>query len=289
MRAVARDQRLEQELPPPPGLHRRAGAIFHDLASYVGQPLEAITREYWRYRASDDVIAQERVAQAKDETAVVAYYQTTPHYLYELSYWEASHDKAIWLQVLASACRKYGLTRVLDYGGGVGGTCLYLASRGIQCAYVDVQGKTFEYAKWRFQRSGFNIPMFNVLDGWPSTQYDAVITWDVLEHLFDLEGALRGIAGLIRKGGWFLSKSTFAPVQGHHLHIHLAKHACYQDIVRFNHLLEGVGFRFIGQLKPNRFSRALRVLGYRSAVAGVRISPRLKHGGNFLVHECVAD
>ena len=82
-----------------------------------------------------------------------------------------------------------------------------------------------------------------------------------------------------------MSKSTFATADGQHLHIHLAQHAPYQDVRRFNKLLEGSGLTYLGQLKPNRLSRLLRSCGWRHAVAGIRIAPRLKHGGNFLVHQ----
>ncbi len=119
---------------------------------------------------------------------------------------------------------------------------------------------------------------------WPQGTYDAVVVWDVLEHIYDLEGAVRSIAGMLRPGGWFISKSTFATSDGQHCHIHLAKHVRYADVPEFNRLLESVGFRFRGQLKPNLLSRLMRTVGWPYAVSGIRIVPRLKHGGNFLVH-----
>lgn len=279
------DPRLEVELHLG-GLHSGAArGVFDDLVTYLGQPIEEVASQYWRYRETGDVEAQERVAQAAHEQAVMAYYQRTPHYLYELSYWEASYDKQAWLGVLAQACRKRGVRRMLDYGGGVGGVCVSLRRAGVECDYLDVAGKTFDYAAWRFQRHGVTPRMFNILDGWPAERYDAVVTWDVLEHVFDLEGTIAQIGKLLRPGGWLLNKSTFADADGHHEHIHLAKHACYQEIRTFNDLVVRQGFRYLGQLKPNRLSRLLRACGWRHAVAGTRIAPRLKHGGNFMVHE----
>lgn len=262
--------------------------MFGDLTTYLGQPIEAIAQQYWRYRETGDVQAQERVARADTETPIMAYYQSTPHYLYELSYWEASREKQAWFQVLARACRRYGLRRVLDYGGGVGGACLFLRRHGFACDYLDVAGKTFEYAGWRFARHGATAVQFNILEGWPPAPYDAVMAWDVLEHVFDLEDTVRRIAGLLRPGGWFLSKSTFADASAGHLHIHLAKHMRYGDVRTLNAMFGRQGLAFVGQLKPNRLSRLLRAVGWRHAVAGIRIKPRLKHGGNFLVHERTA-
>jgi SAM-dependent methyltransferase len=280
-----RDRRLEDELTLDALDPRAAAETFGDLTSYLREPIEQIAAAYWQYRQTADVAAQERVARATEAGDVLAYYRATPHYLYELSYWEASRDKQAWYRVIRQAARTYGLRRLLDYGGGVGGSVIQLRRHGIDCDYLDVGGKTFEYAAWRFARRSWDVPMWDILAGRPRGEYDAVMAWDVLEHIFDLEEALGQMAGLIRPGGWLLSKSTFAVTDGHHLHIHLARHARYADVREFNRLVSGSDFRFIGQLKPDRLSRLLRAIGLRHAVAGVRIAHRLKHGGNFLVHE----
>ena len=282
-----RDPQLEQQLLLN-GLAPAAGAIFDDLTAYLRQPIEAVAHGYWEYHLGEDLLAQKRVAEATQERDVLAYYERTPHYLYELSYWEASRDKQAWFAVLARACRRYGLRRVMDFGGGVGGLALYLQSRGIACEHLDVAGQTFDYAAWRFQRRGLTVPMHNVLNGHPTGPFDAVMAWDVLEHLFDLDEALERIRTALRPGGWFISKSTFAPESGgHHEDIHLAKHACYSDVRTLNALLSRHGFRFTGQLKPSRASRLLRRIGWPSAVVGIAVVPRLKLGGNFLIHERV--
>ena len=284
-----RDRRLEEELHLG-GLDASAAKdVFGDLTTYLRQPIEETAKEYWRYHEGEDVIAQRRVGEAKEEAAVLAYYAATPHYLYELSYWEASLDKQAWFRVVALACRKYGLWHVMDFGGGVGGLSRYLHSRGIRCDHLDVAGRTFDYAAWRFARRNLDVTMLDVTSParQPKGPYDAIVAWDVLEHLFDLDGAIQNIAGLLRPNGWFMSKSTFAVAGGVHEAIHLAQHACYADVAAFNELVARSGFRYLGQLKPNRFSRLLRSCGMPYTVTGIRITPRLKHGGNFLVHERV--
>ena len=282
-----RDRRMEDSWPSWGGtVPGAAKAVFGDLAAYLRRPIGTIAESYWQHQAHEDRLAQQRVGAARDEAPVLAYYATTPHYLYELSYWEASVDKQMWFRVVALACRRHRLRRVLDFGGGVGGLSLSLSARGIRCHYLDVAGKTFDYAAWRFARRGLEVPMFDAASAerQPPGPYDAVVAWDVLEHLFDLEGAIRRVHGLLRPGGWFISKSTFAVELGAHEAIHLAQHARYADVACLNELMGRCGFRFVGQLKPSRLSRALRHCGFRGAVTGVRIAPRLKHGGNFLIH-----
>jgi 2-polyprenyl-3-methyl-5-hydroxy-6-metoxy-1,4-benzoquinol methylase len=189
--------------------------------------------------------------------------------------------------VLWRAAQKYKLRRALDFGGGVGGLALFLRSHGIQCDHLDVPGKTYDYAKWRFARRKLDVALLDATSrkGLPRNTYDTVIAWDVLEHIFDLDGAIKTVAGLLRLHGWFLSKSTFATSDRDDHHIHLAKHAKYADVNTLNTFMSQQGFRYVGQLKPNRLSRLFRACGLRHAVAGIRIAPRLKHGGNFLIHQ----
>ena len=282
------DPRMDREFPDWGGLDpRAAGHVFGDVSTYLGLPIEKIAQAYWFYRDRQDAAAQRQVAEATDEATVLAYYTSTPHYLYELSYWEASLEKQAWFRVLARACQKYGLRRVLDFGGGVGGLNLYLKTHGIPCDYLDVPGKTFDYAAWRFARHGLDVATYQTTSSSnpPEGALDAIMAWDVLEHLFDLDGTMGNIARWLRPDGWFISKSTFSEEHdGHESGIHLAKHACYSDIRQFNQLILRNGFRYLGQLKPNPLSRLLRQCGLRYAVAGIAIMPRLKHGGNFLVH-----
>ncbi len=283
------DPQLERQLLLRGLASRAACEVFGELTAYLRRPIEDIARRYWEYHLGEDLIAQQRVAEAKVEREVLSYYEHTPHYLYELSYWEASRDKQAWFEVLARACRRYRLQRVMDFGGGVGGLALYLRSRGIACEYLDVAGQTFDYAAWRFTRRRLAVPMHDILNGHPVGPFDAVFAWDVLEHLFDLDEALERIRRALRPGGWLISKSTFAPeAGGHHEGIHLEKHACYSNVRKLNELMSRHGFRFIGQLKPSRLSRLLRHCGWSYAVVGMTVMPRLKHGGNFLIHERVA-
>jgi 2-polyprenyl-3-methyl-5-hydroxy-6-metoxy-1,4-benzoquinol methylase len=80
----------------------------------------------------------------------------------------------------------------------------------INCDYLDVYGKIFEFAKWRFHNRNYKIKMFDVLKGWPQDKYQAVIAYDVLEHLQDMEETVKRIAVILEIKGFFLNKSTFS-------------------------------------------------------------------------------
>jgi len=278
-----RDPALEEELCVAGLDPRAAETAFGHLTGYLREPLEAIAKTYWEKKETEDVEAQKRAARAQTAAEVDAYYAQTPQYLYELSYWEATRDKQKWLEVLALACRRWGKERVLDFGGGVGGVTLHLRRRGIRCDHLDVPGNTRDYAGWRFKREGFEAEVLSALEPLPQERYDAVIAWDVFEHLFDLDEAVGRIAKTLKPGGWLISKSTFSPSEQHH--IHLEKNFIYQAMPVWNELLHRHGLEFLGQLKPDPLSRLLEKAGIGNRPFGVRVVRRLKHGGNFIVHQ----
>lgn len=278
-----RDPEMEKELKVEGLDPAAAERAFTHLTRYLQKPLPEIAAAYWKERKTSDAEAQRQAAAGRSIEEVNLYYQQTPQYLYELSYWEATRDKQKWFDILRQACRKTDRRKVLDFGGGVGGLTLALRRDGIDCDHLDVRGNTLTYASWRFSQENFPAKPWEVGGPIPSEHYDAVVAWDVFEHLFDVGKALERIGELLRPGGWLISKSTFAETDQHH--IHLKKNYVYYDIRIWNRLLEEKGFRFVGQLKPGRLSRLLeKTFGWHHPLS-VRIVSKLKHGGNFLIHE----
>ncbi len=278
-----RDREMEKELCVE-GLDRPAAErAFAHLTRYLRKPLPEIAAAYWEQKKSADVRAQLQAAGGQSTLEVNRYYAETPQYLYELSYWEATRDKQKWFEVLRQACRKSNRRQALDFGGGVGGLTLALRRGGISCDHLDVPGNTLSYAGWRFEQERFPVQVLKAGETLPRERYDAVFAWDVFEHLYDLESTLGQIRELLRPGGWLVSKSTFSESQQHH--IHLEKNRIYDDIRVWNQLLDRQGFDFIGQLKPGPVSRILeKTVGWHRPL-GIRIARKLKHGGNFLIHE----
>lgn len=279
-RGIFRDHRLEEMLMVEGMLPRESEQALAELERYTGQDRAALSAEYWRNRGSEDRQAQDRVSVATDEAPVIEYYRETAQYLYELSYAEGSVKRQGWLRVLAHACRRYGARRVLDVGGGVGSVSLYLQQQGLQCDHLDVPGPHYRYAQWRFMQRSLPIGFYDATQEWPAGPYDAIIAWDVLEHLKNLPEKVGWIAQRLRPGGLLMHLSTFTECEG----VHLPENHCYGEIRAYDALLGRCGLAYVGQLKPDRFSRLLRRLGWSVATLGVRVKPRLKFGGCFLLH-----
>ena len=257
-----------------------AKQIFEELEEFEGKGIEKIAQEYWLNKDTQDKLKQEDIERNATERKVFDYYAATPQYLYELGYWEAQDDKQREYRKLYLACKKFNLKRVLDYGGGIGGLPIYLNPKGILCDYLDVPGRTFDFALFRFKKRGVEISCFDVTKSrHPVEPYDAVISYDVLEHVYDIDRTLDDIYSCLRQGGIFIHRSTFATGG-----IHLRKHELYQDFNKFNEFLNSKKFSFIGRLKADRFSTFLNKAGLRNIIFSVRVSKRLKYGGNFLLH-----
>lgn len=94
--------------------------------------------------------------------------------------------------------------RVLDYGGGIGALSIMLAQAGIKdITYLDVPGKTFEFAKWRFKRRGLDITAIegSELKDKLSGLYDTIFCLDVIKHLLNPLLHTKRLADHLTSGG----------------------------------------------------------------------------------------
>ncbi len=257
-----------------------AKRVFRELEIYLNKPIEKISQEYWGLKEAEEAEKQKRIANAETIEEVLNYYRTTDYFLYELIYWEALKSKQTEFRKLYYLCRKMKIDKLVDFGGGVGGLSIFMASWGLRCDYLDVPGKTFDFAKWRFKRRNLEIQLYSDAGALPLSRYDGVVAYDVLEHLFNIEEVIEKINQTLKSGGYFISRSTFNE-EG----LHLPKNKKFQDITIFNALMEKNNFIFLGQLKPNYLSQFLKYLGFKYALFGVRIKQRLKYGGNFIIYK----
>jgi cyclopropane fatty-acyl-phospholipid synthase-like methyltransferase len=240
---------------------RRWRSLAQELEAYLGRPVEDIAKEYFAKIGSHKDFSNVY----KDEKGVQGFYQDTDHYLYELLYWEGCASKYAEFRKLLLFIKKFKLKKILDYGGGVGGFCIYLSGFKVNCDYLDLPGRTSEFALWRFQNRRMPNRKFLLETDLPFQEYELVVSYDVLEHVFDVEQSVKAISNLTALNGYFVCKCSFSG-DG----LHLTKNEQYQDLKLFNKMLEEHGLKFFGRIKSALFF-------------GIRIDKKVKYGGNFLI------
>lgn len=273
------DERLNRELGKsaidPPAL---ASAVA-DLEHYCRQPIQQIAERYW---------ASPKAPAGDDPASLLAFYQTSDRYLYESTYTEGYADHQRMARVALKAVRRWRLIPVLDFGGGGGGMTVALAACGIACEYSDVPGRITEFVRWRLAKRGLTAPIHDATRPLPAARYRAVLAIDVLEHVPDLVATVRQLRAALspglpgrQAGGWLIGTHSFTAGDP----LHLASSHQYGDLKKFDAFMQTEGFRYRGRLKACVVSEAIYRHTGRSIIWTIRLSRKLKGGGNLLVYE----
>lgn len=103
--------------------------------------------------------------------------------------------------------------RILILGDGTGSDSLYLAQRGLSVNYYDVPGsKTFNFAMERFAyHRAFDCHVLPINDYslCLNSEYDVIISFEVLEHIPQPLQAIEDIAAMLKPGGIALITEDF--------------------------------------------------------------------------------
>jgi len=252
---------------------KRWGVLSKELEEYLDRNTEDVEKEYFE----NIDFHKEFSNVCKQEKDVVQFYEKTDHYLYELLYWESCKTKFIEFKKLELFIKRHKIRRILDYGGGVGSLSIYLHNKGMECDYLDVPGRTSDFASWRFKKRGMGNKVLFSGKNLLFQEYDLVTSYDVLEHVYNPEDSVEVISNLIAQNKYFICKCSFSGGG-----LHLTKNEKYQDIKVFNNMMEAHKFTFSGRIKMGYASELFRILGL-NVVLGIREDKKLKYGGNFLI------
>jgi GT2 family glycosyltransferase/glycosyltransferase involved in cell wall biosynthesis/2-polyprenyl-3-methyl-5-hydroxy-6-metoxy-1,4-benzoquinol methylase len=100
---------------------------------------------------------------------------------------------------------------VLDYSGGVGTDALHFAETCRAAYYLlDSTSQTTTFALKRFAQQGAAISTVSSTDGY-SARFDALVAFDVLEHLPDPAAQLDAMVRLTRTGGMLFLSANHPP------------------------------------------------------------------------------
>ncbi len=216
--------------PPRFDLPRRFNPVFvtnedlEDLASFTGMDPEECLARLHAYSAAELADAWRRAA-PKSSSEILEFYRSTDLYIWDLMQWHASAERQPYWEALSYFVEHYppqaGWARVYDFGCGVGTDGLYLASSGYRVTLVDVDGPAFRFARHRLERHGLKATFIASRPPLPEPDalYDAVVCFDVFEHLPDPLEAARRLVGALRPGGLCIQQGTFGDGGDHPCHL----------------------------------------------------------------------
>jgi SAM-dependent methyltransferase len=195
-----------------------------DLASFTGMTPAECRDRVESYSHAEHAEAWRR-ANPRTPTEVLDFYRSTDLYVWELVQWHASEERTPLWQALATFVERFppdaGYRRVYDFGCGIGTDGLFLADRGYDVTFVDVDGPTFRFAKHRVERRELPAQFVESRSPLPEPDgtYDAIICFDVFEHLLDPLAAAKRLVGALRPGGVLVQRGSFDSEGDHPCHL----------------------------------------------------------------------
>ena len=186
--------------------------MIRDLSEYTGLPIEDVQAKLMSDTAKVCAYEWEQMnPKSREET--LDFYRTTENYLFDLARYDYFFQT--WRERVPRLCRG----RILDYGGGIGDMIIRCAEGGLNdLTYYDLEGKTMNFAKWRFAKRRIKVRTIKASDREDRLEgkYDSILCFDVLEHVTEpLKHAERLLKHLSKNGKLFIQvakKSVHQPM-----------------------------------------------------------------------------
>ena len=202
--------------------------IVDELVNFSDLPRQEVEHKVWMQALGEGTVIQE----AKHFGVTPHQYDDKMEQLYKEGYgliietmvfW-ASHERQLWIQQAIERIRLYAQknNRALDdlailmLGDGTGNDSLELVRNNFKINYFDIPGsKTYNFATKRFAHYDLIGDRVNLISDYNScltSQYDVVLSFEVLEHLTDPVAAIRDINLMLTSYGIAIITEAFSAV-----------------------------------------------------------------------------
>jgi len=211
--------------------------------------LECLTRLRKGFHFNHEEVAKDfRAAGIKNDDDLLAWYQKTEAYIWELTAYHTDigwNYKGMSEGIAVKLLNENPRQKVIVIGDGVGTMSIALKKAGLDPVYHDLDGsRTLAFAEARFSmRFGGMRVSPNV--GWTPClpgEMDTVISFDFMEHLTDVEAWVREVHHSLKPGGQFLAQNAFNCGSGDQgpIPCHLERNDRYEK--DWGPLMDTVGF-----------------------------------------------
>jgi SAM-dependent methyltransferase len=149
-----------------------------------------------------------------DPDSVGRWYEAnSEYYLYDLAQFHLAYKHIRFMLDIVELADG----RILDYGAGIGDLVLELARRRHDVTYLDVDGRTKAFARWRAERDWLPVTFASNLDE-VDGPFDTIISLDVFEHLAEPLPVVDGLVEKLAPGGRMIVTAYFGATKSHPMH-----------------------------------------------------------------------
>jgi SAM-dependent methyltransferase len=217
--------------------------IVDEIVCLTGLPPAEVERRVWREALQTGTNVLEDMARFDVEAhvydaAMERLYRQGDGFIFEtLVYW-LRPERQKWTKAAIDRLRLHAEAKrvhlpdlkILMLGDGTGSDAILLAKCGCRVVVFDVPGsKVMEFAIRRFRSHGLlgnEIEIVESYDRCLTGEFDAVISFEVLEHLSDPVTAIRDIGRMLKLGGIALITEAFGGID-RYLPTHLLSNRRY--------------------------------------------------------------
>jgi SAM-dependent methyltransferase len=194
--------------------------LVDELARYLGISPDLVRGHLTNATAAFADEWRSRVPDPADAKSVIRFYEESTTELFDLAEWHASDTIHLRTLICADLASERGAHTVLDYGSGIGSDAIALAGSGFDVTLADISGPLLAFATWRCRDRGFNVRTIDLKrQQLPAGAHDAVICFDVLEHVSDPAATARSIRRSMRHNGLLFLHAPFGVDSNRPMHI----------------------------------------------------------------------
>lgn len=196
-----------------PGYNSLVESTAAEVATFVNRPPEEaleLMERAWNERSTQMHAA---VPRHKAAVALTEYYAMQDAGVLTSAYWHTLlPDNYALHSVSGLQCLQHFAegNRVFEFGHGIGSAAILLASNGFQVTAGDISEHYRSFARQRVSERNLDVAFIDLLHERPTVDgFDAIVSFDVLEHLPDPVAQIAEMREWLRPGGLLVLNIAF--------------------------------------------------------------------------------